>query len=178
MGKQSLDRPQLLALFAAAQAKRERDYLMFWLAFRFGLRASEVIALRRDNFDGEYLTVQRLKGSLKTTQQITGHADPLLNGRQRLFDFLCLLRGKQRLFPITRQRFWQLLEEHGKTAGIPKHLRHPHILKHTIAMQTIGTAGIENVRQHLGHKSIASTGEYLKVTDDQAAAAVERALGV
>jgi integrase/recombinase XerD len=178
MGKQSLDRGQLLRLLRAAKAKSERDYLMIWLAFRFGLRASEVVALTPDNFDGGHITVQRLKGSLKTTQPITGHAEPLLDGRKSLFAFVALVRRKQRLFPITRERFWQIVQTHGWTAGIPKHLRHPHILKHSIAMQTIGTAGIENVRQHLGHKSMQSTGEYLKVTDEQAGAAVERALKV
>jgi hypothetical protein len=40
-------------------------------------------------------------------------------------------------------------------------------------MQTIKTAGIENVRQYLGHKSIASTGSYLRVNDEQASAAVQ-----
>jgi integrase len=178
VGIQSLDRAQILALLRAARAKRERDYLMMWLAFVCGLRASEVVALTRHNFDGEHITVQRLKGSNKTTQPLPKHSDPLLNGRKSLFDFLLNLRGNQRLFPVTRVRFWQLVQEHGKTAGIPKHLRHPHVLKHSIAMQTIERAGIENVRQHLGHKSIGSTGEYLKVTDRAAAAAVEGALAL
>jgi site-specific recombinase XerD len=56
------------------------------------------------------------------------------------------------------------------------HKAHPHVLKHSIAMQTIEHAGIENVRQYLGHKSISSTGSYLKVTDAEAAASVQRAL--
>jgi site-specific recombinase XerD len=43
-------------------------------------------------------------------------------------------------------------------------------------MQTIQAAGIENVRQYLGHKSISSTGAYLKVSDSEAAAAVGLAL--
>jgi integrase len=178
VGKQSLSREQLRALLTAARAKRERDYLMIWLAFVCGFRASEVVALTPDNFDGEYITVQRLKGSLKTTQRLFESTDSLLNGRESLFALLEHVHGKQRLFPITRERFWQLVQEHGKTSGIPKHLRHPHVLKHSIAMQTIGTAGIENVRQHLGHKSMSSTGEYLKVTDEQAGAAMERALRV
>jgi len=178
VGIQSLSREQIRALLGAAKAKRERDYLMIWLAFRFGLRASEVVALTAHNFDGDHLTVQRLKGSLKTTQRITGHADPLLDGRKLLFDFLGKSKGNQKLFPITRERFWQLVQEHGKAAGIPKHLRHPHVLKHSIAAQTIDQAGIQNVRQHLGHKSISSTGEYLKVTDAEATAAVARALQV
>jgi integrase len=173
---QSLTRDELLALLAAAKAKRVRDYLMIWLAFRYGLRASEVVALKRDNFSSTHITVQRLKGSLKTTQLLTRSSEPLLDGLPLLFDFMLKTTRNQRLFPITRERFWQLLQEYGKAAGIPKHKRHPHVLKHSIAMQTIDKAGIQNVRQHLGHKSIASTGEYLKVTDEQASAAVSTAL--
>ena len=45
-------------------------------------------------------------------------------------------------------------------------------------MQTIKKAGIEMVRQRLGHKSISSTGEYLKVTDEDASAAIADALDV
>jgi site-specific recombinase XerD len=70
------------------------------------------------------------------------------------------------------------MQQHGKAARIPKHLRHPHVLKHSIAMQTIHSAGIENVRQHLGHKVISSTGEYLKVSDKQASIAIARALAL
>ena len=148
------------------------------VGYLHALRASEVVGLRADSFSGGYVDVQRLKRSLRTVQPLLESSNPLLNEKGSVFAFVRKLHGKQRLFPITRERFWQIVQTHGSTAGIPKHLRHPHILKHSIAMQTIQTAGIENVRQHLGHKSISSTGEYLKVTDDQAAAAVERALKV
>jgi integrase len=43
-------------------------------------------------------------------------------------------------------------------------------------MQTIPTAGIENVRAYLGHKSISSTGAYLKVDDDVASRAIAGAM--
>lgn len=178
MGKQSLSREQLLAILAAAKAKRERDWLMILVAFAHGLRATEVVQLTRDSFDGGYITVERLKGSNRTTQPLLENGDALLNEREAVFAFTRNLHGKQRLFPVTRVRFWQLIQEYGERAGIPKHLRHPHILKHSIAMQMIGTAGIENTRQYLGHKSISSTGEYLKVTDDDASAAARRALDV
>ncbi|HEX3941600.1 MAG TPA: tyrosine-type recombinase/integrase [Acidobacteriaceae bacterium] len=178
MAIQSLTREELLRLLGAAKRRRERDRLMIALAFNHGLRATEVVELRRDNFGAGHITVRRLKGSLKTTQELIAHAEPLLNETETLFDFLGNVPGNQRLFPVTRQRFWQLVQEYGAAAGLPKHKRHPHVLKHSIAMQTIESAGIQNVRQHLGHKSISSTGEYLKVTDDAASAAVRQALRV
>jgi integrase/recombinase XerD len=173
---QSLNRAELLALLKTAAAGRQRDWLMILVAFSHGLRASEVVAIVRDDIADGFLTVQRLKGSLKTTQELIESEDPLLNERKGVFDYTRGMAGNQRLFPIGREYFWKLMRRYAEQAGIPSHKRHPHILKHSIAMQTIHSAGIENVRQHLGHKSIASTGEYLKVSDSEASAAVQRAL--
>ena len=149
---------------------------MILVAYSHGLRASEVIALSGDAVKDGHLTVSRLKGSLRTVQPLVESAEPLLNERESLFAFLSKWHGKQRLFPITRQHFWRLMQRYAEAAGIPARKRHPHVLKHTIAMQTIHSAGIENVRQYLGHKSISSTGSYLKRTDAEAADAVALAL--
>jgi site-specific recombinase XerD len=48
---------------------------------------------------------------------------------------------------VSRSQFWRRVERYAKAADIPEHEAHPHVLKHSIAMQTIGSAGIENVRQ-------------------------------
>ncbi len=172
----ALSKPQLLAILGIAKRYRERDWLMIVMAFNHGLRASEVVGLTRDSIKDGFLTVQRLKGSNKTTQELVEHGEPLLNERQPLFDYTAHLLSNQRIFPITRQQFWNIVRKHGKAAGIPSHLCHPHTMKHSIAAQTVKKAGIENVRQHLGHKSISSTGEYLKVSDADASAAIRGAL--
>lgn len=151
---------------------------MILVAFCHGLRASEVVGLTVDSFSDGNLAVQRLKGSLRTVQPLIEHENTLLNERAGVFEYTCGMAGNQRLFPITRERFWQIVQRHGEAAGLPKHKRHPHVLKHSIAMQMIGTAGIENTRQYLGHKSMSSTGEYLKTTDEAASAAARRALTV
>jgi len=175
---QSINRAELLALLECAKRKRTRDWLMILLAFNHGLRASEVVALTPVNFSSTHITVQRLKGSLRTTQALREDANPLLDERKALFEYLRKKPRNQRLFNVSRVRFWQLMQEHAKAADIEEHKRHPHVLKHSIAMQTIESAGIENVRQHLGHKSIGSTGAYLRVTDEAAGAAIKKALAV
>lgn len=176
MGIQSLTWEELRAVLAAAKERRERDWLMILVAFWHGLRASEVVHLTRRNIHDGAITVQRLKGSLKTTQPLIEHADLLFDERKALIELCLKTPVNQRLFPIVRQHFWRLVQRYGDASGIPEQKCHPHVLKHTIAMQTVHSAGIENTRQYLGHKSMASTGEYLRVTDDQAAAAVRRAL--
>ena len=173
---EALSKPELLSLLAAARAERERDFLMILVAYSHGLRATEVVRMKRDAIESGHITVARLKGSLRTVQPLVEDPNPLLNERQALSAFFASIPGKQRLFPVCRQHFWRLVQRYAKAAGIPKRKRHPHILKHTIGMHTIHSAGIENVRQYLGHKSMASTGAYLKVTDAEAAEAVSRAL--
>ena len=151
---------------------------MILVGFSHGLRPSEVIGLKADDIRDGHLDVQRLKGSMRTVQPLVEDENPLLNERTALFDYTVEMLGNQRLFPISRRQFGRLFERYGKAAGIPRHLCHPHILKHSIAMQTIQLAGIENVRQYLGHKSISSTGAYLKVSDADAAGAIKNALKV
>lgn len=172
----SLSKDQIHALLSAAKAHRERDWLMILVGFLHGLRVSELLSIQPDDVKDGFLTVQRLKGSMRTVQELFEHPDPLLSERQALIDYARKSIPGKAIFGITRQRCWQIMREHGERAGIPRQLLFPHILKHTLAMQTIHIAGIENVRQRLGHRSMSSTGEYLKVSDGDASAAVARAL--
>lgn len=149
---------------------------MILVAFHHGLRASEVVAITADHVVDGHLTVQRLKGSLKTTQALAKSEDPLFDESAALVEFAAKSKPGSPIFCIGRVQFWKLMQKYAKLAGIPEHKAHPHVLKHSIAMQTIASAGVENVRQHLGHKSLSSTGAYLRVTDEAASAAIRKAL--
>ncbi|MGE0407457.1 MAG: tyrosine-type recombinase/integrase, partial [Candidatus Korobacteraceae bacterium] len=72
---QHLTRDELHSLLHHARAESERDWLMILVAFWHGLRASEVTKLERSQIADGFLTVQRLKGSLKTTQPLVSHED-------------------------------------------------------------------------------------------------------
>ena len=113
---------------------------------------------------------------LRTTPPLVEHSELPLNEKQSLIAFAARANFGQPVVNLPGERFWQIMREHSKSAGIPAHLAHPHILKHSIVMQTIHSAGIENVRQHLEHKSISSTGAYLKISGEVAARAVMDAL--
>jgi len=149
---------------------------MYLTTFWHGLRVSEVISFKRDALQDGFLTIQRLKGSMRTVQQVPEHAEPLLNLRGPLIDFVGKSTFNQPVFPLSRQQAWKLFQDYAEAAGIPARKRHPHVLKHTIAIQTINSAGIENVRIWLGHRSMSSTGAYLKVSDEQAGKAVMDAI--
>lgn len=172
-----LTREDLCALLSDKKLT-PRQRLMFKVGFWHGLRVSELVGLLSENIADGYVTVQRLKGSMKTHQRYQIHPDPLLDEATELTALVVLLAPGERLFPMTRFGAYKLIQRAGKRAGIAAHKLHPHILKHSIAMQTIKSAGIENVRQHLGHKNISSTGAYLKVSDEAASRAIAGAMSL
>lgn len=174
---QHLAKVELLSFLRVAKQERERDWLMFLVAYWHGLRATEVVTLKRDAIDNGSITVRRLKGSETTTQPLIASEEPLLDERQALQTLAQSTPFTSPIFPFSRVHYFRLFRKYAKRAGLPARKRHPHCLKHSIAMHTIKGAGIENVRKYLGHKSMASTGEYLKVTDDEASAAIARAIG-
>ena len=171
-----LTKNQLQAVLAEAKKASQRDWLMLVLGYVHGLRISEVCALTPGNFKSAgHLTVQRLKGSMRTTQPLIESENELLNEKAAIEAWIKAFSVRQRIFGIQRSMLSKLFEKYARLAGVPAHLRHFHVLKHSIAMHGIHT-GIENVRQYLGHKSISSTGIYLQVDDAQASEAVQSAL--
>lgn len=172
----ALSKEELLSLLAAARARRERDWLMILVAFHHGLRVSELISIQPHDIRDGHLSVHRLKGSNHTTQVLIEHPDPLLDEVSGLNEYLRKSKNGEPIFPISRRQFGRIMETHGAAAGLPRHKCKPHVLKHTCAMLHISKAGIENVRAWLGHKSLSSTGEYLKVSDEEAGRAIIRSL--
>jgi integrase len=99
-----LERHEVLAVLKIAREHSELDWLLFTLQYIHSHRISEVLALTPENFDGGFCTVQRLKGSLKTTQPLVTHEEPLLNERPAIDALLRRLRPDERLFgTLTKQ---------------------------------------------------------------------------
>src|SRR4029077_8400031 len=129
------------------------------------------------SFDGKdwFLTVQRLKGSNKTTQKlISSPDDPLVDEAKRMSDWLKNMKPKGFVFtnahdePLTRWGVTYLVELYGRWAGIPEHKRFPHALKHTCGIQMRRSgASLEEIQNALGHKRLDSTAMYLRVTQDE-----------
>ena len=176
LGMEHLTIDELTLVLAAARQKSERDWLLVLVSFWHGLRASEAVALRVSDIKDGYIRIARLKGSLRTVQKLIEHPDALLNEKSGLTAWIRGRAGSERLFPITRQHFGRIVHAHCATAGIPAHRAHPHVLKHSCAHYVI-RAGIHVAQQHLGHKSLSSTGAYLRITDATASAAVQALVG-
>jgi integrase len=185
---QSLEPFEILAVLRAARARGAREWAMILLAYKHGMRASEVCNLRLEDVDlrDGHIIIKRLKGSLRTTQALTEHrGGPLLNEQRALREWLRERRndGSDFLFTshkggrLHRSQFFRLFRDLGAVAGLPPEKRHPHALKHSLASHLVaGNVNLALVKQQLGHKSIGSTMRYVRTTDQQASIATTSAL--
>lgn len=155
--------------------KGERVMLAYLIGFWHGLRASEITGIKGRDLRHGYVDCKRLKGSLPTSQRWQKHSDPELNEYAMLERLE--IADDELLLPIGRDWVRKVFKAAALRAGINPRFAHTHTLKHSIAMLVIGS-GIENAKQRLGHKSLSSTGYYLRVSDDTASDAINSHLGI
>ena len=76
---------EVLDLLKAARKRSTRDWAMILMAYRHGLRASEVCGIKLADVDMKAgsISIRRLKGSLHTIQPLYQHkGQPLLDSRR------------------------------------------------------------------------------------------------
>jgi site-specific recombinase XerD len=133
------------------------------LAYRHGLRASEVCDLKMADVDlkAGSLSVRRLKGSLHTVQPLYRHkGQPLLDEIAALRSWL---RGRQpdgsdyvfvsqKGGRLHRSQFFRIVQACADAAGLASQKCHPHALKHSLASHLVaGNVNLALVQQCLGH---------------------------
>src|SRR5580692_12624135 len=102
-----LEPAEVLSVLRAAKAKGVREWAMIVVAYKHGMRASEVCNLRLDDIDlkNGSMVVERLKGSLRTTQAVTEHrGEPLLNELKALREWLRQRRDDGSDYLFTSQK--------------------------------------------------------------------------
>jgi site-specific recombinase XerD len=188
-GRMTILTPQeMLDLLKAARQHSTRDSAMILLAYRHGLRASEVCGIKLADLDlkAGSISIKRLKGSLHTVQPLYQHrGQPLLDEaaavrawlRKRVADGSDYLFTSQKGGKLSRIQFFRNFQKVAQEAGLSAEKRHPHVLKHSLAsLLVVGNANLALIRQALGHRSINSTMAYIGTSDAQAAEALQKAL--
>jgi len=187
----SLTQDELMKVLRVASSD-PRDHAMVLLAFRHGMRASEVCELKLSDVDlkNNEIVIRRLKGSLKTTQPLADVAgEPLLSERKVLKRWLEARSAyatakyseyvfvSQKSKHVERKSFHRLFADIAERAGIDRKRCHPHVLKHSLGVLLVeANVNLAVVKQALGHKSIASTAIYTVPSDESAGRAVVAAL--
>jgi site-specific recombinase XerD len=161
-----LTQDEMRRLLNAIDSKR--DFAIFLLAYRHGLRASEVGKLYTDDLDlKQYrIRIQRQKRSLAGIHPLQPDEVKALKTylKERGSNTPALFLSRNST-PISRRRLDELMKHYGKLAGIPESKRHFHALKHSIATHLLDAgADLRFVQDWVGHASIRNTVIYAQLT--------------
>ena len=154
-------------LIEAAKGNRwgQRDSTMVLMAYRHGLRVSELVDLRwvQVDLDSATLHVRRVKHGTPATHPLTGVELRALRKLQREtkspFVFV-----SERGVPFTSRGFQTLVERAGKKAKLEFKV-HPHMLRHSCGYK-LANDGVDTrtIQSYLGHKSIQHTVRYTELS--------------
>ena len=154
-------------LFRAIGPHR-RDRALFLIAYRHGLRASEVGLLRVEDLDLKTLRimVHRLKGSRSGAHPLQPDEAKALKALLREREAPSpILFPSNRGDPIARRTLDWLMKKYGEAAELPPSKRHFHCLKHSIATHLLEAgADLRFVQDWLGHSNIQNTVVYTFLT--------------
>jgi integrase len=153
------------ALIAAARRlgrHGHRDATMLLLAYRHGLRVSELVALRWEQVDlrGSVLHVRRRKNGLVTTHPLYGPEIRALRTLERTAPDTSYVFVSERQGPLATATVRKIVARAGAAArlGFPVH---PHMLRHATGFKLANEGHDTRIIQHyLGHKNIQHTVGY------------------
>jgi len=143
-----------------------RDATLILLAYRHGLRVSELVALRWDMVDLKQglLHVNRLKNGTASTHPIRGPEIRALRRLQRDYPDSPYLFVTERGGPLTTATVRKIVARAGDHAkiGLPIH---PHMLRHSTGYYLANSGQDTRAIQHyLGHRNITHTVRYTELS--------------
>jgi site-specific recombinase XerD len=149
-----------------------RDRAMLHLAYACGLRVSELVSLRIDQFDSRTPATIHVVGKgrrervLPLWKETVTVTKDWLKVRSQTGDPELFLNANGRA--MTRSGFEYILAKHvalaaQKQPSLTEKRVSPHVLRHTCAMHTLKATGdVRKVSLWLGHASMQSTEMYLR----------------
>jgi len=167
--REYLTEAEVQRLMKAAAANRwgHRDATMLLVAFRHGLRASELLDLRWDQveFGRAVLHVRRVKQGTPSSHPILGDELRALRRLQREQDPKSpFVFTSERGAPFSAAGFARMIERAGKKAKL-SFKAHPHMLRHACGYKLANDGHDTRALQaYLGHKNIQHTVRYTELT--------------
>jgi integrase len=146
-----------------------RDATMILVAYRHGLRASEVCNLRWDQIElgSGRLHVRRAKGGIDNVHPLSGREIRELRQLRRENTESRYVFVTERGGPVTTAGFLKTIARTGEAAKIPFPI-HPHMLRHSTGFKLANDGHDTRALQHyMGHKNIMHTVRYTEMAPDR-----------
>ena len=164
--REHLTEREVEKLIQAAKGNRwgQRDSTMILIAFRHGLRASELCGLQWSDveFESGTLHLRRVKGGATSTHPLLGNELRALRvlKREAKSPFIFV---SERGAPFSVSGLAKLIERAGVEAEMPFKI-HAHMLRHTTGY-VLANKGTDTrtLQAYLGHRSIQSTVRYTEL---------------
>jgi site-specific recombinase XerD len=173
---QALPWPSVLQLLRSIDPSSRggwRDLCILHLIAFYGLRPSEVIALRLESIDWEQelLHVYQSKTLSALTLPLDAHTlrllrDYLQHGRagDASASPMLFLRVRCPYIPLERTAVGDIFRKRMREAGLPDCAKHVYRLRHTFAMRLLSRGvGMKAIGDVLGHHSFYGTSAYLRL---------------
>jgi integrase len=146
-----------------------RDATMILVAYRHGLRASEVCDLQWQQIELSEgrLHVHRVKNGIPSVHPIRGDEMRALRKLRREYPKDAYVFVSERGGPIGPIGFHRLIQRVGEAAKMPFPI-HPHMLRHACGFKLANDGHDTRALQHyLGHKNIQHTVRYTDMAPDR-----------
>ena len=158
-------------LIEAAKDNRHghRDATAILIAYRHGLRASELVALRWSDLEltTGRLHVRRAKGGTPSVHPVSARESRALRRLQREAQSSPYLFVSERGSPLAVAGYQRMVARAGEAAGFP-FLVHSHMLRHACGYKLAADGqDTRAIQAYLGHRSIQSTVRYTALAPDR-----------
>jgi type 1 fimbriae regulatory protein FimB/type 1 fimbriae regulatory protein FimE len=145
---------------------RNRDSTLILLAYRHGLRVSELVALRWEqvDFGSGTIYINRLKHGVSSTHPLRGPELRALRQLKREYPNSPYLFVSERGVAMAAATARGIIERSGVLAKLPLSV-HPHMLRHACGFY-LASSGHDTraIQAYLGHKNIQHTVRYTELS--------------
>jgi len=143
-----------------------RDATMILIAYRHGLRVSELVALRWQQVDliMGLLQVPRRKNGIDSIHPLFGPELRSLKKIQRDYPDTQYVFVSERKSPMIPSTFSKIFSRAGSKADLDMPV-HPHMLRHSTGFKLANDSrDTRSIQQYLGHKNIKHTTRYTELS--------------
>jgi integrase len=169
--REHLTETEVKKLIEAAKGNRHghRDATMILVAYRHGLRASEVCDLQWEQveFNSATLHVRRVKNGKPSTHPIRGDELRALRRLERDVQESRFVFVSERGAPFTTDGFNWIIKRAGRKAGLPFQA-HAHMLRHACGYKLASDGhDTRSIQDYLGHRNIQHTVRYTELSPER-----------